>query len=64
VTTWLPTYLKTERHMSVIGTGSYLSGVIVGAYCGYLTGAYASDRIARKRAFIAFALASFAIALI
>lgn len=64
VTTWLPTYLKTERHLSVIGTGSYLGVVIVGSYCGYLTGAYVSDRIGRKRAFIAFALASCAIALI
>jgi MFS family permease len=64
VTTWLPTYLKTERHLSVIGTGSYLGVVIIGSYCGYLTGAYVSDRIGRKRAFIAFALASCAIALI
>jgi MFS family permease len=63
VTTWLPTYLKTERHLSVIGTGSYLGVIIVGAYCGYLTGAYVSDRIGRKRAFIAFAVASFVIAL-
>jgi MFS family permease len=63
VTTWLPTYLKTERHLSVIGTGSYLGVVIAGSYCGYLAGAYISDAIGRKRAFIAFALASVAIAL-
>ena len=63
VTTWLPTYLKTERHLSVIGTGSYLGVVIVGSYCGYLTAAYVSDRIGRKRTFIAFAVASFVIAL-
>jgi MFS family permease len=63
VTTWLPTYLKTERHLSVIGTGSYLGVVIVGSYCGYLTGAYVSDSIGRKHTFITFALASFAVAL-
>jgi MFS family permease len=63
VTTWLPTYLKTERHLSVIGTGSSLGVVIVGSYCGYLTGAYVSDSIGRKRTFITFALASFAVAL-
>ena len=63
VTTWLPTYLKTERHLSVIDTGSYLGVVIAGSYCGYLAGAYISDAIGRKRAFIAFALASVAIAL-
>ena len=34
VTTWPPTYLKTERRLSVIGTGSYLGVVIVGSYCG------------------------------
>jgi MFS family permease len=64
VTTWLPTYLKTERHLSVIGTGSYLGVVIAGSYCGYLAGAYVSDMIGRKRTFIAFAGASFAIVVI
>jgi MFS family permease len=63
VTTWLPTYLNTEKHLSVIGTGSSLGVVIVGSYCGYLTGAYVSDSIGRKRTFITFALASFAVAL-
>jgi MFS family permease len=63
VTTWLPTYLKTERQLSVIGTGSYLGVIIVGSYCGYLTAAYVSDRFGRKRTFIAFAVASLVIAL-
>ena len=26
--TWLPTYLKTERHLSVLGTGGYVSGPV------------------------------------
>ncbi|MGR5437915.1 hypothetical protein, partial [Vibrio owensii] len=26
--TWLPTYLKTERHLSVLGTGGYLAVII------------------------------------
>lgn len=64
VTTWLPTFLKTERHLSVIGTGSYLAVVIVGSYCGYLVAAYISDLIGRKRTFIAFAVASFTIVVI
>jgi MFS family permease len=29
VMTWLPTFLKTERHLSVIGTGAYLSVIIM-----------------------------------
>ncbi|WP_207004436.1 MFS transporter [Trinickia mobilis] len=64
ITTWLPTYLKTEQNLSVIDTGLYLAVVIAGSYCGYLTGSYASDRFGRKRTFIAFALMSCAIALI
>jgi MFS family permease len=27
--TWLPTFLKTERHLSVLGTGAYLAVIIV-----------------------------------
>ncbi|WP_429497543.1 MFS transporter [Robbsia andropogonis] len=62
ITTWLPTYLKKEQHLSVVGTGSYLAVVIAGSYCGYLSGAYISDRFGRKRAFIGFAVMSLLIA--
>lgn len=64
ITTWLPTYLKNEQHLSVVGTGSYLAVIIAGSYCGYLSGAYISDRFGRKRAFIGFAVMSLLIALI
>ncbi|MFM0170885.1 MFS transporter [Paraburkholderia sediminicola] len=64
ITTWLPTYLKTEQHLSVVGTGGYLAVVIAGSYAGYLFGAFFSDRFGRKVSFIAFSLASMAIALI
>ena len=30
ITTWLPTFLRTERHLSVLGTGSYLGVIIAG----------------------------------
>jgi len=63
ITTWLPTYLKTEQHLSVIGTGGYLAVIIAGSYTGYLFGAWVSDRIGRKFGFISFALASMVIAL-
>lgn len=62
ITTWLPTYLKTEQHLSVVGTGGYLAVVIAGSYVGYLCGAWLSDRLGRKRAFISFALASMIVA--
>jgi MFS family permease len=64
ITTWLPTFLKTERHLTVIGTGSYLGVVIAGSYLGYLTAAYCSDRFGRRATFIAFAVASCATVLI
>jgi MFS family permease len=63
ITTWLPTYLKTEQHLSVVGTGGYLAVIIAGSYAGYLFGAWLSDRIGRKLGFITFALASMVIAL-
>ena len=34
--TWLPTYLKTARGLSVIGTGGYLFFLITGAFVGYI----------------------------
>lgn len=64
ITTWLPTYLKTEQHLSVVGTGGYLAVIIAGSYVGYLCGAYLSDRFGRKLNFIGFSVASMLIALL
>jgi len=58
VTTWLPTYLKTERHLSVLNTGGYLLVIIAGSFCGYIAGAHLADRIGRKMNFILFAVLS------
>jgi MFS family permease len=58
VTTWLPTYLKTTRHLSVLNTGGYLMVVIVGAFCGYLVGAYLTDRLGRRANLILFSVLS------
>ncbi|QCP48948.1 MFS transporter [Trinickia violacea] len=62
ITTWLPTFLKTERHLTVMGTGGYLATIIVGSYVGYLSSAYLTDRLGRKPNFILFAVGSMAIA--
>ncbi len=56
MTTWLPTFLKTERHLSVIGTGGYLLVIILGSFIGYLTGAYLTDRLGRRANLIIFAV--------
>jgi MFS family permease len=56
--TWVPTFLKTERGLTVVGTGSYLVFLITGAFAGYLTGGYFTDRIGRKNTFRIFAVLS------
>jgi predicted MFS family arabinose efflux permease len=56
VTTWLPTYLRQERHLSVTGTSTYLLVVILGSFVGYLSSAWASDALGRRRCFMLFAL--------
>lgn len=55
VTTWLPTYLKTERHLTVTGTSGYLAVLIAGSFAGYLTSAWVSDALGRRRCFMLFA---------
>ncbi|HEX4705273.1 MAG TPA: MFS transporter, partial [Pseudonocardiaceae bacterium] len=56
--TWLPTYLKTARHLSVVNTGGYLAFLISGAFLGYVTGGYVTDMLGRKRTFALFAVLS------
>jgi MFS family permease len=58
VTTWLPTYLKTERQLSVLNTSAYLLVLILGSFLGYLTSAYLSDRIGRRYCFMLFAVSA------
>jgi MFS family permease len=64
IATWLPTYLKTERGLSVFGTSSYLAMTIFGSLIGYVAGAYASDRCGRRLTYIGFAAGAFVMALV
>jgi MFS family permease len=64
ITTWLPTYLKTVRGLSVFNTGGYLGVVIAGSFCGYLVSAWLSDQLGRKRNFYLFSLCSMATVLV
>jgi MFS family permease len=59
ITTWLPTYLKTSRNLSVLNTGGYLIVVIAGSFVGYLVSAMCTDWLGRKRTLILFAVCSF-----
>ncbi|MFH8256856.1 MFS transporter [Streptomyces roseolus] len=56
--TWVPTFLKTERGLTVVGTGGYLTLLISGAFIGYLTGGHLTDRLGRKRNIALFAVLS------
>jgi MFS family permease len=56
--TWVPTYLKSDRGLSVVGTGGYLTFLISGAFLGYLTGGYLTDKLGRRRNIWLFALLS------
>ena len=56
VNTWLPTFLRTERKLTVLGSSGYLAFVIVGAFCGFLAGAWLADTIGRKKTFLVMAL--------
>lgn len=64
ITTWLPTYLKTVRGLSIFNTSAYLFVLIVGSFVGYIVGSILSDRIGRRAAFIFFAVTSFALGMI
>ena len=55
VTTWLPTFLATERHLSVTGSTGYLMMLITGSLAGYLASAWLSDVAGRRRSFMVFA---------
>jgi MFS family permease len=56
--TWVPSYLKTDRGLTVVGTGGFLTFLISGAFIGYLTGGYLTDKLGRKRNVAVFAVLS------
>ena len=62
VTTWLPTYLRTERKLSVLDSTGYLAVSIAGAFFGYLSGGILADKIGRRMTFLVFAIGAGAIA--
>src|SRR5689334_17930376 len=64
INTWLPLFLQTERHLTIVGSTSYLAFLITGAFCGYLTGAWLADRIGRRRLFLVFSVAALVMTLI
>jgi MFS family permease len=63
ITTFLPTFLRNERHLTVLGTGGYLAVIIIGSWCGYIVGAYLADAIGRRKNFFIYAVGSLLIAI-
>ena len=59
--TWLPTFLKTERHLSVMGTGSYLGVIVVAFGCGCFAAGQLLDLLGRRRTVAMFAIGCIAV---
>jgi MFS family permease len=55
IVTWLPTYLKLVRNLSVLNTGGYLGVNIFGSFLGYVLSAHLSDWLGRRRTFVIMA---------
>ena len=64
ITTWLPTYLKTDRGVTVVGSTGYLALLILGGFVGYLVGAWVSDRFGRRILFLIFSLGAMIMAVV
>ena len=55
---WMPTFLRTVRHLSAPSAGGFLLLQIFGALCGFILGSYLSDLIGRKWTFMISAIGS------
>jgi MFS family permease len=61
IITWLPTFMRTVRHLSPVAAGSYVMVVTFGAFCGYICSAYLTDTVGRRRNFLIYAVGCWAI---
>jgi MFS family permease len=61
---WVPRFLTTERHLSLVGSTSYLATLIIGSFLGYLTGAWLADAIGRRKLFLSFSICAIVVMLI
>ena len=64
INTWLPLFLQSERHLSIVGSTAYLAFLVSGAFTGYLTGAWLADRIGRRPLFLLFSAGAIVMTLI
>ncbi|NWB90012.1 MFS transporter [Pseudomonas agarici] len=64
ITTWVPTFLRKERELTVVGSSGYLALLIAGSFVGYLVGAWLADRIGRRKLFLVFSVAAIVLVLV
>ncbi len=63
ITFWVPRFLTTERHLSIVSSTGYLAALIIGSFIGYLVGAWLADRIGRRNLFLTFSIGAIALIL-
>jgi MFS family permease len=51
---WLPGYLVTERHLSIVDSGLWILTIVAGELLGYGSFGWFADRLGRKPVFTAF----------
>ena len=64
ITFWVPRFLTTERHLSIVSSTGYLAALIIGSFIGYLVGAWLADRIGRRNLFLIFSIGAMAVVLL
>lgn len=63
ITTWVPTFLRTERKLNIVASTGYLATLIVGSFVGYLVGAWMADKYGRRPLFLTFSLGAIVVIL-
>jgi MFS family permease len=53
---WLPGYLTTERHLSIVDSGLWILVIVAGELVGYGTFGWLADRVGRRPVFTAFTI--------
>jgi MFS family permease len=64
LTTFLPTYLREVRHLSVLGSSAYLAVIIAAFFCGCVASGIISDRVGRRANVVFFSATCVATVLI
>jgi len=60
ITNWLPTYLRTTKGISILGSRDYLMVVIAGSFAGYVAGAFLTDKVGRRGHLVIYSLCGLA----